>query len=421
MSANLASFSPGKFTDVTVGLGQIKRLEFALSLAGVAETVSVTAESPLVDVKQSARQTNIRAEQVELLPHGRDFTIARDAGTGRQPGSQARRPVDRRRERRRESLHHRRHRDDEPGQRPVGQEPDRRLRGRSPGEVERLHGGVRRRDGRRDQRHHQERRQQLARQWTALLPRRQPERRQRSRAGKHRFDALDRASDTPPQARERARGRVHHLSGRQADARRAGLLHWWPGRHEQGLVLCRVSARFDQHHARRQCRDERQPRGQRAVGRAKRAGAVPDGEPDGADRTGPPHPRGLQQQLEQEGRHPPDAERIRSGRVRTTPRPAYSPTGALSGNVDWVATPKLFFGARGGYYTSDQHDTNVLTDPRFTFGQHVEHRAGRRSCRSAARVRFLELPRHGVQWRHPQSADARILPGGRHGLRPGGW
>ena len=36
--------------------------------------MQVTAESPLVDVRQSARQTNIRAEQVELLPKGRDFT-----------------------------------------------------------------------------------------------------------------------------------------------------------------------------------------------------------------------------------------------------------------------------------------------------------------------------------------------------------
>ena len=74
VSATLASFSPQKFTEVNVGLGQIKRLEFALSLAGVQETVSVTAESPLVDVKQSARQTNIRAEQIDLLPTGRDFT-----------------------------------------------------------------------------------------------------------------------------------------------------------------------------------------------------------------------------------------------------------------------------------------------------------------------------------------------------------
>ena len=74
VSAHLASFSPQKFTDVNVGLGQIKRLEFALSLAGVQETVSVTAESPIVDIKQNARQVNIRAEQIDLLPRGRDFT-----------------------------------------------------------------------------------------------------------------------------------------------------------------------------------------------------------------------------------------------------------------------------------------------------------------------------------------------------------
>jgi hypothetical protein len=36
--------------------------------------VQVTAETPLIDVRQSARQTNIRAEQIELLPKGRDFT-----------------------------------------------------------------------------------------------------------------------------------------------------------------------------------------------------------------------------------------------------------------------------------------------------------------------------------------------------------
>jgi hypothetical protein len=74
VSANLASFAPQKFTDVNVGLGQIKRLEFSLSLQGVTETVSVTAESPIVDIKQNARQVNIRGEQIDLLPRGRDFT-----------------------------------------------------------------------------------------------------------------------------------------------------------------------------------------------------------------------------------------------------------------------------------------------------------------------------------------------------------
>jgi hypothetical protein len=74
VSASLASFSSRKIGDVSVGLGQIKRVDFALGLASVAETVQVTAESPLVDVKQNARQVNIRGEQIDLLPKGRDFT-----------------------------------------------------------------------------------------------------------------------------------------------------------------------------------------------------------------------------------------------------------------------------------------------------------------------------------------------------------
>jgi len=74
ISATLAGFSSRKQSDVIVGLGQTKKVDLALGLAGVSESVEVSAESPLVDVKQSARQTNIRAEQVELLPKGRDFT-----------------------------------------------------------------------------------------------------------------------------------------------------------------------------------------------------------------------------------------------------------------------------------------------------------------------------------------------------------
>jgi outer membrane receptor protein involved in Fe transport len=74
VTANLSGFSPRTTENVPVNLGQVKKVDFALSVAGVAESVQVTAESPLVDVKQTARQTNIRAEQVELLPKGRDFT-----------------------------------------------------------------------------------------------------------------------------------------------------------------------------------------------------------------------------------------------------------------------------------------------------------------------------------------------------------
>src|SRR5215208_4092283 len=74
VNANLQGFRPGNVEGVGVALGQVKRVDFALGPAGVTESVQVTAESPLVDVRQGARQTNIRAEQVELLPKGRDFT-----------------------------------------------------------------------------------------------------------------------------------------------------------------------------------------------------------------------------------------------------------------------------------------------------------------------------------------------------------
>ena len=74
VTANLQGFVAREVVDVRVGLGQIKKVDFSLPLSGVTETVQVTAVSPIIDVRQSARQINIRAEQVELLPHGRDFT-----------------------------------------------------------------------------------------------------------------------------------------------------------------------------------------------------------------------------------------------------------------------------------------------------------------------------------------------------------
>jgi hypothetical protein len=87
VTATLQGFRPQTVSDVRVALGQIKKVDFAMPLAGVAETVTITAESPLVDVKQSARQTNIRAEQVELLPKGRDFStlVTQAPGANQEP------------------------------------------------------------------------------------------------------------------------------------------------------------------------------------------------------------------------------------------------------------------------------------------------------------------------------------------------
>ena len=74
VKASLGGFRPVTIPDVLVALGQVKTLDFALPVGGVTESVQVTATSPVIDVKQSTRATDIRAEQVELLPHGRDFT-----------------------------------------------------------------------------------------------------------------------------------------------------------------------------------------------------------------------------------------------------------------------------------------------------------------------------------------------------------
>jgi hypothetical protein len=72
--AKLQGFTPGKVENIDLRLGQVLQVELALSVGNMSETVQVTAESPILDTKQSARGTSIRSEQLELVPHGRDFS-----------------------------------------------------------------------------------------------------------------------------------------------------------------------------------------------------------------------------------------------------------------------------------------------------------------------------------------------------------
>ncbi|MEW5982416.1 MAG: carboxypeptidase regulatory-like domain-containing protein [Acidobacteriota bacterium] len=74
VSATLQGFNPAKVDSVHVQLGDIKTVNLTLSVGAVSETVQVTGEAPLVDVRQSARATSIRNEQIDLLPKGRDFS-----------------------------------------------------------------------------------------------------------------------------------------------------------------------------------------------------------------------------------------------------------------------------------------------------------------------------------------------------------
>ncbi|MEW5984080.1 MAG: carboxypeptidase-like regulatory domain-containing protein [Acidobacteriota bacterium] len=72
--AQLQGFNPGQIDGVLVALGEIKTVNVTLSVGAVTETVQVRGEAPLVDVRQSARATSIRNEQIDLLPRGRDFS-----------------------------------------------------------------------------------------------------------------------------------------------------------------------------------------------------------------------------------------------------------------------------------------------------------------------------------------------------------
>jgi hypothetical protein len=89
VTANLTGFAASKVPDVIVALGTVKKVDFALGLANVSENVNVTAESPIVDVKQSTKATTISADRVDLVPHNRDFTtlITQAPGTNYEPKS----------------------------------------------------------------------------------------------------------------------------------------------------------------------------------------------------------------------------------------------------------------------------------------------------------------------------------------------
>ncbi len=72
--ATLQGFAPRTISNLDLRLGQILTADVALSLEGVTESVQVSAERPTIDIKQSERATSVTDEQIELLPKGRTFT-----------------------------------------------------------------------------------------------------------------------------------------------------------------------------------------------------------------------------------------------------------------------------------------------------------------------------------------------------------
>ena len=84
VSASLQSFVPAKITDAVVTLGKQLTIDLTLKLAGVSESVTVTGESPIIDVKQNAAFATIQREAIERMPKGRDFQSILKTAPGAQ-------------------------------------------------------------------------------------------------------------------------------------------------------------------------------------------------------------------------------------------------------------------------------------------------------------------------------------------------
>src|SRR5438093_179541 len=74
IKATLQGFSTKDIPDTQLQLGQLLKVDITLSIAALAESVLVTAESPIIDVRQNAASASITKEIIDLIPKGRDFT-----------------------------------------------------------------------------------------------------------------------------------------------------------------------------------------------------------------------------------------------------------------------------------------------------------------------------------------------------------
>jgi Carboxypeptidase regulatory-like domain len=74
VTAKLQGFADKRLPDVQLALGQVLKIDLPMAVGGLAETVTITAESPLIDVKQNAAAATISKEVIDRIPKGRDWT-----------------------------------------------------------------------------------------------------------------------------------------------------------------------------------------------------------------------------------------------------------------------------------------------------------------------------------------------------------
>ena len=73
VKVELSGFATTEFPDVNLFLGKTITVDSSLKIGGVTEAVSVTAESPLIDTRNTTIAHNVSAEEFERIPKGRTF------------------------------------------------------------------------------------------------------------------------------------------------------------------------------------------------------------------------------------------------------------------------------------------------------------------------------------------------------------
>ncbi len=74
VTATLSGLEPATLRNLAVTLGGSPRADLTLRMGAVTETLTVTAEAPIVDVTRSAVTDSVTRAEIEALPRGRDFT-----------------------------------------------------------------------------------------------------------------------------------------------------------------------------------------------------------------------------------------------------------------------------------------------------------------------------------------------------------
>lgn len=85
-----SGFGEARYENVTVAIGQNTQLEIVVNPAGSSNTVNVAvSDAPPVDTTNSAIQTTINAQKIELLPKGTGFTSVLKTVPGTRPESRS--------------------------------------------------------------------------------------------------------------------------------------------------------------------------------------------------------------------------------------------------------------------------------------------------------------------------------------------